>query len=47
MGYPGLVPLLKNEPGFVALYIALEEEGKGLHLTIFETYEAVSFNSRY
>jgi hypothetical protein len=37
MRYPGLVPLLKNEPGFVALYVALEEEGKGLNMTIFET----------
>jgi len=33
----GLVPLLRNEPGFVEIYVVLVGEGEGVSISIFET----------
>ena len=35
----GLIPLLRNEPGFVELYVVQVGEGEGISISLFETSE--------
>jgi heme-degrading monooxygenase HmoA len=42
----GLVPLLRNEPGFVELYVVLVGEGEGVSISIFEARQDAEAGNR-
>jgi heme-degrading monooxygenase HmoA len=42
----GLMPLLRNEPGFVELYVVQVGEGEGVSISIFETREDAEDGNR-